>query len=356
MEITRERVTEQRCEQNGDRQFSEPLERHGEWNNRSAQAGARNYWSELKPSALVNGNGEQIARGLGWFSIGLGLAEVAAPRALARFLGVKDQGLLLRVMGLREVATGVGILTQRRPAGWLWARVGGDIVDLAGLAMALASNDVKRTNIALATAAVAGVTALDVCCAQELSRKDGAATSRRAVRVTKAIMINRPSEELYRFWRNLQNLPRFMTQVESVQVTGEKRSHWMAQGPGGKRVEWDAEIVEERPNELVVWRSLEGADVPNGGSVRFEPAPGGRGTVVKVELQYNPPRGVIAATVAKLFGQAPEQQVQEDLRRFKQLIEIGEIITTEGQPAGRASSTSWKYDQSIRRSANPVTG
>ena len=257
-------------------------------------------------------------------------------------------------MGLREIATGVGILTQRRPAGWLWARVGGDIVDLAGLAMALASNDVKRANIAVATTAVAGVTALDVCCAQELSRKDGAATSRRAVRVTKAIMINRPSEELYRFWRNLQNLPRFMTQVESVQVTGEKRSHWMAQGPGGKRVEWDAEIVEDRPNQLIAWRSLEDADVPNRGSVRFEPAPGGRGTVVKVELQYNPPGGVIAATVAKLFGQAPEQQVQEDLRRFKRLIEIGEIITTEGQPAGRASSTSWKYDQSIRRSANRV--
>ena len=356
METPQGRLTEQRRAQNGEAQFSEPLERRGEWNGRSLQSAARSYWNQLKPSALVGGKEEQIARGLGWFSIGLGVAELVAPRALAKFLGVKDRSFLLRVMGLREIASGVGILTQRRPAGWLWARVGGDIIDLAGLGMAFSSDRAKPANLAVATAAVAGVTALDVCCAQELSRSDGAATARRTVRVTKTITINRRPEELYRFWRDLQNLPRFMTQVESVQVTDEKRSHWLAKGPGGKSVEWDAEIIEDRPNELIAWRSLEGANVENSGSARFEPAPRGRGTVVRVEVQYNPPGGVIAATVAKFFGQAPEQQVQEDLRRFKQLIETGEIITTKGQPAGRTRSTSWRYDQSIRRSAHSVAG
>jgi uncharacterized membrane protein len=354
MGITQERATEQQQGYSGDRRTSEPLERRGEWNGRALPRAAKRYWNEMKSDALIAGNEEQIARGLGWFSIGLGVAEVMAPRALARFLGIKERSLLLRVMGLREIASGVGILTQRRPAGWLWARVGGDIVDLAGLGMAFSSETAKPANIAVATAVVAGATALDVCCAQELSRRDGAVTFRRTVHVTKTVTINRPREEVYRFWRDLQNLPRFMAQIKSVQAAGEKRSHWVAEGPGGKSVEWDAEMIEDRPNELIAWRSLEGADIESSGSVRFEPAAGGRGTVVKVELQYNPPGGVVAATVAKLFGQAPEQQVQEDLHRFKQIIETGEIITTQGQPTGRAGSTSWKYDQTVRQSpVNP---
>lgn len=110
----------------------------------------------------------------------------------------------------------------------------------------------------------------------------------------------------------------------------------------------DAEITEERSSEYIAWRSLKGADVENSGWVRFEAAPGGRGTIVSVEMQYSPPAGAIGATVAKILGRAPEQEVEEDLRRFKQVMETGEIITTVGQPAGRSNSTSWKYDQTIR--------
>lgn len=160
----------------------------------------------------------------------------------------------------------------------------------------------------------------------------------RGIRVHKTVTINQSPEKLYSFWRNLENLPRFMNHLESVKVTGDKRSHWVAKAPVGTTVEWDAEIINEKENELIAWRSLEGADVDNSGSVRFQPASNGRGTEVKVEIQYSPPGGVLGAAVAKLFGEEPQQQVDEDLRRFKQLMEAGEIPTSEGQSSGRSSS------------------
>ena len=154
----------------------------------------------------------------------------------------------------------------------------------------------------------------------------------------KSVTINRPAEDLYRFWRDFANLPRFMMHLDSVSTSGERRSHWVATGPAGAKVKWDAEITEDRPNELIAWRSLEGADVDNSGTVRFEPATSGRGTVVRVALDYNPPAGALGAAVAKLFGEAPQQQIEGDLRRFKNIMEAGEIPTTVGQPAGKRSA------------------
>jgi uncharacterized membrane protein len=294
---------------------------------------------------------EKLAHALGWLSIGLGLAEIAAPRGLARLIGVNDNRRLLRVLGLREIASGIGILSRRRPVGWLWSRVGGDIMDLAILGTALISPNANRRRVAAATAAVTGVTVLDLRASQQLSSQpelqDGAVT----VQVKKSITINRTPEELYQFWHEFQNLPHFMNDLESVQITGEKRSHWVAKGPAGKRIEWDAEITEDRPNELIAWRSLEGSQVENSGSVRFEPARGKPGTVVRVEIEYRPPAGLLGVTVAKLLGAEPKQQLHENLHRFRQLMETGEIITTEGQPAGRSQSTSWKYDRAGRRLA-----
>jgi uncharacterized membrane protein len=159
----------------------------------------------------------------------------------------------------------------------------------------------------------------------------------RGIRVEKSITINKSPEELYRFWRNFENLPRFMNHLESVQTTGEGRSHWVAKAPAGSTVEWDAEVYNEKEGELIAWRSLDGADVDNAGSVRFEPAINGRGTTVRVTLRYDPPGGALGAAVARLFGENPEQQVEEDLRRFKQVMETGEVTTTEGQPSGRAA-------------------
>lgn len=160
----------------------------------------------------------------------------------------------------------------------------------------------------------------------------------RGIRVEKAVTINRSPEELYSFWRNFENLPRFMGHLESVRVTGEKSSHWVAKAPAGSTVEWDAEIYNEKEGELIAWRTLENADVASAGSVHFEQAGSGRGTIVRVVLKYDPPAGKLGAFVARLFGENPEQQIDEDLRRFKQLIETGEVATTEGQSSGRGAS------------------
>ncbi|HEY0404258.1 MAG TPA: SRPBCC family protein [Pyrinomonadaceae bacterium] len=159
----------------------------------------------------------------------------------------------------------------------------------------------------------------------------------RGIKVEKSVTVSKPPEELYRFWRNFENLPRFMDHLESVRVEGEGRSHWVAKAPAGTTVEWDAEIYNEKENELIAWRSLEGADVDNAGSVRFEAAPEG-GTIVRVSLKYDPPGGIIGSTFAKLFGEEPSQQIEEDLRRFKQVMEAGETPTTEGQSSGRSAS------------------
>ncbi|WP_414754556.1 SRPBCC family protein [Anabaena sp. CCY 9910] len=155
------------------------------------------------------------------------------------------------------------------------------------------------------------------------------------IKVEKTVTINKPADELYRYWHNFENLPTFMKHLKSVKVYNEKRSHWIANAPLGNSVEWDADILEDRENEFISWASAEGADVENSGFVRFQKAPGDRGTEVKVVLEYNPPGGALAAVVAKLFGEEPEQQIGDELRRFKMLMEAGEIATTEGQPSGR---------------------
>jgi uncharacterized membrane protein len=151
--------------------------------------------------------------------------------------------------------------------------------------------------------------------------------------VNKSIVINASAEEVYQFWRDFENLPQFMRYLESVTVTGEGRSHWVAKAPGGS-VEWDAEITEDRPNQSISWRSLEGSEVETSGTVRFEPAVGGRGTVVHVQLDYNPPGGALGALFAKLFGEDPDGQMQTDLRRFKQVIELGEVVVSDGTLTG----------------------
>jgi uncharacterized membrane protein len=192
------------------------------------------------------------------------------------------------------------------------------------LGAALASDDSDKGRLWATTASVAGVTALDVICAEQL--RSGRSDRATAVQ---AVTVDRPPDELYRFWHNFENLPRFMENLESVRVTGDRRSHWVAKGPAGTTVEWDAETIEDRPNELIAWRSLEGSEVENSGTVRFKPAPGNRGTEVHVELEYNPPGGLLGAGVARIFGSAPEQLIKGDLYRFKQLMETGEVVHSD---------------------------
>src|SRR5690606_2298239 len=135
------------------------------------------------------------------------------------------------------------------------------------------------------------------------------------------------------------HLPKFMNHLESVQVLDNTHSRWKSKGPAGMQLEWDAEIINEHPNELIAWRSLPHADVDHAGTIRFEPCRNGRGTVVKVELVYSPPAGSLGAKLAQMLGQSPEKQIKVDLRRFKQLMETGEIARTEGQPTGRKRSS-----------------
>jgi uncharacterized membrane protein len=151
------------------------------------------------------------------------------------------------------------------------------------------------------------------------------------------VTIGRPSQELYSFWRQFENLPRFMRHLESVRDLGNGRSHWVAKTPVGSRVEWDAEVVEDRDGQLISWRSVAGSQVHHAGSVLFEPATGNRGTTVRVSFDLVPPGGAAGRLAAKALGSITEQQVKEDLRRFKNLMEAGEIPTIDGQPEGRRS-------------------
>ena len=240
---------------------------------------------------------EQLARGLGWFSLGLGFAQILAPRRLARIIGARDRGgsrVAMSLIGVREIASGIGILAQPRSSGWVWARVGGDMMDLALLGSALGSKGVRKSQATAAAAAVAGVTALDVLAGRRLDRAvttTAARTPGRVIDVTKAVTVNQSPSKVYRLWRDLENLPRFMAHLDSVRVLDDRRSHWKAKGPAGMRIEWDAEIIDDRPGQLLTWQSVEGADVVNSGSVRFVPA-GGPGHGGPGHLAIRAVRGV----------------------------------------------------------------
>jgi len=159
----------------------------------------------------------------------------------------------------------------------------------------------------------------------------------RGIHVEETFTINKPADELFAFWRNFENLPKFMSHLESVtrlDAADGKRTRWVARGPAGVPVKWDAEIINEEPNALIAWRSLGGADVDNAGSVRFVESPLGRGTELKVTIDYIPTAGVVGQALAKMIGQNPKMQIREDLRRFKQFMETGDVPTTEGQPSG----------------------
>lgn len=213
--------------------------------------------------------GERLARGLGWFSIGIGLTALAA---------------------------------------------------------AFTSPRARRGRLAAATAAVAGVSVLG---ARRLGRGGGAATTDtpNGVRLRTAITINRSPDEVYRFWRNFTNLARVMRHVESVEVRDERRSHWVVRAPGGMRLEWDSEVMEDRPGERIAWRSLPGGDVRTQGAVQFILAPAGRGTEVHLGVEYDSSGGLMGATVGRFFGGTASAFASEDLRPLKQLLETGEVVT-----------------------------
>lgn len=232
-----------------------------------------------------------LAKGLGWFSIGLGVTQLVAPRRLSQLIGVQDRPVLMRILGVREILSGVGILAHR-PAPWLWTRVAGDAMDLTLLGTAMASGDADKAKLIAATSAVAAVASLDAWTSVRTTARG------RRYQAKSAITVTRPAAEAYAFWRDPKNLERFIKSVPAP-----------------------IEIVGGRPNEFIEWRSTDGVLVRSG-SVSFTPAVGRHGA----EIQ------------ATVDGRIPQRLLHEDLRRFKRLLETGEIPTTEGQSAGPSST------------------
>lgn len=272
---------------------------------------------------------ERLATGLGWLSIGLGVAGLLATGAVARGIGLRDRArtrTILRLLGAREIVSGLGILTRRRRSIWAWTRLGGDVMDVALLRSALAAQHGANGRGAVTTAALLGIAAVDGLTAMKLTRAEG--RMHHPVYVNASITIDRSPEEIYRFWRDLRNVPRFMRHIEAIQEVG-KTWRWRARLPGKLQLEWESELVDDRPGERIAWRSLPGSRVENHGFVRFVRAPGDRGTEVHLFVNYEPVGGAIGAAFARLLGAVPQEMMQGDLRRLKQLLETGDVARSD---------------------------
>jgi uncharacterized membrane protein len=317
---------------------------------------------EVKPapwhsSDFVASEKDPVTNFLGWFSIGLGLAEVLMPQKVARLIGLDEDEhtTLLRAYGVRELAAGVGILTRPKPTYWMWNRVLGDAVDLKSLRSAMNTTGNDRGKLKLAALAVAGVTALDIVSSMRLTSEASPAAGEDPGSyktadtgsgnvIAAVVTVNRPIEEVYSFWKDPRNYAEFMDHIESVHPTTGGLSHWKIKAPAGLSVEWDAKVVQDIPNQLIRWTSVDSANVDSTGTVRFRPAPRDRGTIVSLDVEYKPRGGSAGAKIGKLFATIPKTQMQNDLRRFKQLIEVGEIVKSDatavpGMHSAQAPST-----------------
>ena len=281
--------------------------------------------------------GTALARGLGLFSLGLGLAQLLYPQRFDSWIGVRpkrERVTATQLVGVRELGAAGGLLVDRSRTAWPWFRVLGDVMDLGLLARALGSQDVRRDRVSMALLGVLGITAIDLLAGLLVSSEHGpqgtaTTTDRGTRRIRRAVTVRTSREGAYALWRDFSNFPRFMRHLDDVQVIDSRRSHWRAKAAAGQSVAWDAEIIEDRPGEAIAWRSVEGSQIANRGRVRFIDAPGDRGTEVHVDLEYAPPLGPLGAMVAQLFGEEPAQQTADDLRRFKQLIETGRVVSSE---------------------------
>jgi uncharacterized membrane protein len=296
---------------------------------------------------------DPLAKGLGAFSFALGIPQILAPGRVNRMIGVRDDmksRMWMRAVGVREIAAGVGIFSERRPVEWVWARVAGDTMDLALLGSALRNKSEQPVRTVAATGAVIGAFAADLIDSLRLSRGDDTQHKQEGpMHATAAITIRRDRDELYAFWRDLESFPTFMAHVEEIRPDGDNRWIWKAHGPLGMDVEWAAEVTEDVPSERISWRSVEGSAISGRGTVRFVPAPGNRGTEVHIDISYEPPGGAVGDFVAKLFGEAPQMQLKDDLRRFKQIVETGEVMRSDGSPEGQLTRRQLK-----QRPAHPL--
>jgi uncharacterized membrane protein len=300
---------------------------------------------------------DKLAHGLGWFSIGLGAAQILAPRAMSRLIGVKDADgntTLMRAVGVREIAAGIGLLADPKPTGFAVARVAGDAMDLAMLMNTLTTPENDRARALLATAAVVGVGLLDVLASEDLANTTPKVThpakDSQNFSIKRSVTVNRPVDEVYAFWKNFENMPKFMKHLDSVQSTGENTSRWTAGSSQGLSVAWEVQLVEDRPNQLLSWQTIGVSDVTGTGRVEFTPAPGGRGTEVRADISYQPPGGALGAKIARVFRDIPGVKIENQLNTFKQIIETGEEVHSDssihkGMHPAQPSAESARYRQ-----------
>lgn len=311
----------------------------------------------------------------GLSALAIGATHLARPQQIAQLAGLDDPLApnLIRASGGAELVIAAGLLTRPRPSGWKWAKVGHDVVDLSLLAflawrsgdgrrwipLPWGSSDADRRRQAIAAGVLAATAAVDVFAAVRATGRartiaesvtdarafeppepepdaphatdSGRESARQAVA---SITIRRPVSEVYAAWRELPRLPEFMTHLQSVARRDDGTTHWRAAGPLGIAAEWDAELVVEEPDRRIQWRSTPDSRVRSNGAVAFRPAPGDQGTEITVKLEFSPPFGRAGAALAALFGEHPQAQVEDDLRRFKQALETGEVLRSDGSPDG----------------------
>ena len=287
--------------------------------------------------ALVESGGTSTALGHGtpsslraWLSIGVGAATLLGTAGAARFIGARPtraNRLAFAAMGLCDIAYGFSLLGGRSRKGWAWVRVAADVANLSVLGTRFAPQSLPGPGFGGLLAAEAGLTLIDAMTAVRAGDSAGHHPSR-GVYVNASTTIRKPRAEVYAFWRDFSNIPRFMRHVGNV---SEAHGHttWEAHASFGPSLTWEAQIVSERPGEEIRWRSTEQTLLANHGGVYFRDAPGGRGTEVHVHLGFEPPLGAVGAGLAKLFRALPREQLTADLRRLKQLLELGEIVRSD---------------------------
>lgn len=280
--------------------------------------------TDLTPteSPQDDGRGVRMAQGLGWYSIGMGLGALLVPGLVRRLAGLRHgSSLLMRLMGARELGTGIALLGSRKPVAALDARILGDVADLIALGVAFA-RPANGPNRLLASAVTKlGVTALDLIARHDLAgHHDRQQRVAMVTSVHRAITIDASPEALYAFWRDLPAMPRIMEHLRSVQRIDAVRSRWTAVGPAGMTLSWESEIIDDRPGELISWITLEGP-LESAGVVRFRPSRDRRGTEVVVDMKYHVLGRGLGQAAATLFGLEPGVELERGLVRLKQLFE-----------------------------------
>ncbi len=299
-----------------------------------------------------------MARALGVASAALGVPMVAAPDTVARLAGVDDVAVaphVIQAVGVRELMHASALLVG--PPKTVWTRVAGDAVDLVLLARAVTSrNGERQTRVSVATAAVAGIAAIDTVAAIRARHTGQHGRGRPGpLQLQASVTVRCSPKEVYELWRDFERLPEFMGHLRSVTVDGEGRSTWTANAPIKKQVSWQAELTGDEPGRRISWKSLPGADVANSGTVHFAETPDGSGTEVRVSLHYDVPGGAVGRAVARLWGEEPVQQVHDDLRRLKAILETGDVVRSDALPDGPDSGHQMSQRPAQPQKTDPTT-